>query len=311
MRYFLVDADSHSGFPNLALMKLSAWLKMVDDEAVVDLHRGIPDTAPLHHYDRVYLSTVFFQNQQAVQDYASQFEDDDIEIGGSGWDLASCLPEAAEHMMPDYDLYGTDYSMGFTSRGCIRRCGFCVVPKKEGHLCRHSPIEEFHRPDHNKIILLDNNFLASPNWKETLQYIHSKGLMVNFNQGLDIRLVDEEKAHELSTVQWYNWRFSRRGLHFAFDHVGDEGAVRKGLEILSAAGIRPYRCMFYVLVGYDSSPEQDMHRIMVLKELGAKPFVMVYNQNPDPGLRVLARWVNGRYHEFVPYDDFAGVRVHG
>lgn len=305
-RILLVDADSVNDFPNLALMKISAFIKKFTGKSKVqiDLVKGIPEIAPLVPYDKVYVSTVFFQSKKKVQNYVDQFNRDDIQVGGSGWDMGSQLFTDMEHIMPDYKLYGIDYSLGFTSRGCIRKCEFCDVPTKEGMIRNHAHISEFHRPKHKKVVLLDNNFLASPKWRENLQYIIDHELMVNFSQGLDIRLMTKMRARMLHKTQYYNWTFNRRGLHFAFDHTSHEGAVRRGLEILNNAGIKPYRSMFYILVGFNTNHEQDMHRIMTIKELGAKPFVMIYNKNDDHELRRLARWVNGRFHEFLPYDTF-------
>ena len=129
MRVLLVDADSHNGFPNLALMKIAERHNRAGYD--VELIKGIYDTAPLQYYDRVYISTIYKQNLERVKAYAKQFRSPFIEVGGSGWDN-TLLPDDIEHIMPDYSLYGTDFSMGFTSRGCPNNCGFCIVPKKEG-----------------------------------------------------------------------------------------------------------------------------------------------------------------------------------
>jgi len=302
MKILMVDADSVNGFPNLALMKLSAYHKGKGDK--VDLIVGVPEVAPLFEYDHTYISCIFYQNKDRVMAYFNQFEDQKVWAGGSGLNMKKTLPTYVEHLMPDYTLYRTGFSMGFTSRGCIRKCRFCDVPEKEGKIHDHAPISEFHHPKHKKVVLLDNNFLASPRWQDTLQYIIDHDLKVNFCQGLDIRRMTRMRAKFLHKVQYYNWTFSRRGLHFAFDHPSHHHSVENGLKILNDEGIRPYRCMFYVLVGFNTTPEQDMYRIQLLKKLGAKPFVMIYNRNKDHELRRLARWVNGRFHEFLPYDTF-------
>ena len=209
----LVDADSKKGFPNLALMKLSAWYKR--EGWHVDLIQGLPDAPPLHLYDKTYISVIFFQNKEKALDYALMMPNS--EIGGSGYDLTKTLPDEIEHIKPDYSLYDLDFSMGFTSRGCIRKCGFCIVPKKEGSIKHHAFVQEFHNLGHTNVMLLDNNFLASPNWKYNLGYINDLGLKVNFNQGLDIRLLDKDKAALLASTKYYSWNFKTRSLHFAFD----------------------------------------------------------------------------------------------
>lgn len=296
MRVLLVDADSKKGFPNLALMKLSAWHKHKGD--TVDLIKGIPSTAPLIDYAYKYASCIFFQNKERLSKYIDQFSY--IQVGGSGWNINSHLPEPIEHTMPDYSLYDVDFSLGFTSRGCIRNCGFCIVPEKEGQMRDHAPIEEFHHPDHNKIILLDNNFLASPNWQRNIAYIQSENLKVNFNQGLDIRILDELQAHSLANTKYYSWNFKRRGLHFAFDDLRYEKDVWAGIDLLEKAGITLKQCLFYVIIGYNTTEEQDLYRIHALSERGVHPYVMPYNKHKSK----LTRWVNRLYYQFIPWSEY-------
>ena len=302
VQVLLVDADSHNGFPNLALMKLSAWHK--NEGHHVDFIKGLPQAPPLFLYDQSYISCIFFQNREKVLEYAMMLPN--CKVGGSGWDLDNELPEDVEHILPDYSLYDIDYSMGFTSRGCIRACGFCVVPEKEGPIRDHSDISEFHYPDHTKVILLDNNFQASPNWKNNLDYILEHDLKVNFNQGLDIRLLTKEFAQYLAQVKYYNWTFKLKGLHFAFDDLRTEQAVRTGIQTLLDAGVSRRALMFYILVGYNSTFEEDLKRVEILKELGVKPYIMRYNQSKDRRLYHLARYVNRRYFEFIDIKEYNG-----
>ncbi len=292
----LVDADSKKGFPNLALMKLSAWYKR--EGWNVDLIIGLPDAPPLHLYDKTYISVIFFQNKEKALDYAMMMLNS--EIGGSGYNLENRLPDEIEHVLPDYSLYDLNFSMGFTSRGCIRNCGFCVVPKKEGSIKHHAFVQEFHNLGHKNVMLLDNNFLASPNWKFNLGYINQLKLKVNFNQGLDIRLVTEEVAAELAQTKYYSWNFKTRSLHFAFDDPRYEKDVFRGIDLLEDAGIRPSRLMFYVLVNYNTNEEQDLDRIYKLKDRGVVPYVMPYNQTKNR----LTRFVNRRYIEFIKLEDY-------
>ena len=302
MRTLLVDADSHNGFPNLALMKISEWYKRLGHD--VDLIQGIPSTAPLSQdYDKVYISCIFLQNKEKVLDYAAQFTIP-VELGGSGLSLETKLHEPIEHMMPDYSLYGIDYSMGFTSRGCIRKCSFCVVPKKEGYICDHAPIEEFLHPDHKKLILLDNNFQASPKWEENIQFIIDKKLKVNVNQGLDIRLMNEEFAGYLKKAKTFNRKFTKRSFHIAFDSPKLERPFRKGMRTLLDAKITASNIMVYILCGHDTFHYEDKYRFDVVKEYGAIPFIMPYNQTEDQWIRQFARWVNGRYYQFIPFEDY-------
>jgi hypothetical protein len=294
MRILLVDADSKTGFPNLVLMKLSAWHKQQGDH--IELIKGIPNTQPLEHYDKTYISCIFFQNKERVLDYASQL--DNVVVGGSGIDLDTTLDHDLEHIMPDYDLYNINFSMGFTSRGCIRNCGFCIVPEKEGKIRHNASIAEFLHPDHEKVILLDNNFLASPRWREHLQYLIYHGINVNFSQGLDIRLLTDEMAELLSHTKYYSWNFKTRGLHFAFDDLRYEKDVWQGIDLLEKAGIPLKHCLFYVLIGYNTTEEQDLYRIRSLYSRGVHPYVMPYNKHKSD----LTRWVNRLYYQFIPWE---------
>lgn len=303
MNVLLVDADSHNGFPNLALMKLSAWYKQQGHS--IDLIQGIPSTAPLNTYDKVLISCIFQQNREKILDYVSQL--DNVQIGGSGFDYNIVLDHDIEHILPDYSLYDLDYSMGFTSRGCIRNCEFCIVPEKEGFIRNNAPIHEFLHPDHMKVILLDNNFQASPECQKNLDFIIEQNLKVNFNQGLDIRLMTPEFAEQLAYSKYYNWTFKTRSLYFAFDSPKHEKAVRKGIQILETAGIPPQHLMFYVLVGFDTSFNQDMKRVEIIKELGCVPYIMRYNQVRSKEINDLARWVNRRYYQFIPWGSYNGV----
>ena len=296
MKILLVDADSQKDFPNLALMKLSAFHKQQNDH--VDFIKGIPTTAPLEEYDKVLISVIFFQNREKVLDYASQF--DNVQIGGSGFDYNIRLDDDIEHIMPDYSLYDLDYSIGFTSRGCIRNCGFCVVPEKEGFIHDNAPISEFHYPEHKKIILLDNNFQASPNWKQNIQYILDYDLKVNFNQGLDVRILTIEFAELLAQTQYYNWKFTNKGLYFAFDDLRYEDKVWRGIDILEGVGINLKHILFYVLIGFNTKEEEDLYRINALYERGVHPYVMPYNQHKSK----LTRWVNRLYYQFIPWSEY-------
>ncbi len=153
--------------------------------------------------------------------------------------------------------------------------------------------------------MLDPNFLDGGRWRENLQYIIDNGLKVNFNQGLDIRLVNEENAKMLAECKFYNWKFTYRQLHFAFDTPEIEPEVRRGIGILEDAGVKPRKMMFYELVGFNTGFGQDLHRFEVLRELGVDPFVMIYNDRRDiPILRHFARWVNKRIYKVASWENY-------
>lgn len=275
MRIRLIDIDSK--IPNLALMKLSAYHKARGDSVSFDE----PDP------DRVYASVVFRANAWKAHGLRFMFPGVEIEIGGTGVDLAKRLPDAVEFCKPDYDLYpDAAYSLGFTTRGCIRRCPFCVVPQKEGKIQRWQHIREWDDDRFNSVVCLDNNIYADREWFfENTDYVLENGLKYNAIQGMDIRILDEEIAGRLADLKWSGQ------MHFAFDRVQDEPAIRRGIQMLQDAGIRTrHDVSVYVLVGFDSTPEEDKHRCRLLKELGATPFVMQYKRTT--WTRKVAWWAN-------------------
>jgi len=272
MKVGLIQLDGK--MPNLALMKLASWHKKKgDDVTVVDLSD--------FQFDRTYASKIF--------------------AGGSGVDLKSQLPKEIELQVPDYELFKTDYSIGFTSRGCIRDCGFCIVREKEGYI-REAP---FDWVQHHNVLLLDNNFLASPKWKEKLQYFIRRKLKVCFTQGLDIRLVTDENAELLSKVKYYDSHFRKRRLFFAFDDPKLQAVIIHKIQTLLNHGIKPHHLLFYVLVGYNTTFEQDYQRFDILEKLGCLPFIMIYNNRKDKLiLRHFARWVNKRYYKVCSWKEY-------
>lgn len=282
MHIGLIDVDSK--IPNLSLMKLSAWHKAQGDTTELlrpdDVLKG---QNLFNKPNKLYAAVVFDWNKQLAERLVAF----GAEIGGTGWDLKSVLPQAVETIKPDYDLYGIDYGLGFTSRGCIRNCQFCVVPHKEGAIREVAWPVEIANPKSKDLILLDNNFLASPLWREKSQQIIDRGYKVDFTQGLDIRLVDQEKVEYLAAMK------HRKRIHFAFDHIGLENDVRAGIELLLKEGIHHDRLSFYILVNFNSSIEQDLKRIAILDEYGVNAFVMIYHKAAAPQeIKHLARWCN-------------------
>lgn len=281
-------------------MKLSAFHKAKGDEVI--FQKGL--NYPLEHYDHAYLSCIFHQNADTARGLIEAM--DNISFGGSAFlpDHNVKLGEDIEHILPDYDLYDFPSSIGFMSRGCIRSCDWCIVPTKEGKIKDHAPISEFLDPRHDSVILIDNNFQSSPKWRENIDFIRTNDLKVNFNQGLDMRLVDQEFAEALASVKYYDWHFKNRRLHFAFDTMAIEPRIEKGLGILEAAGIQPHRLMFYILIGFNTTTEEDHYRIQKVTDWGALPYVMNFDQNPDPTCKDIARWVNRRYYQFIPWEKY-------
>ena len=205
--------------------------------------------------------------------------------------------EQVEHLMPDYSLYNLDYSLGFTTRGCIRNCGFCIVRKKEGKIKEHAEVEEFLNPKSNIIVLLDNNFLALPSHIKKLQKYIDRDWIMDFNQGLDIRLINEENAKLLARVK------HRKQIHFAWDLMNYEKEFKEGIKILFKAGIKSYRIMVFVLCGFNTNFEEDFYRFNELLSLGVDPFIMIYG-DVDRKTKEFSRWVNKRLYKFCELEDF-------
>jgi len=285
MKIGLFDIDSK--YHNLALMKLSAYHKQKGDET--ELYNPLF----IKTYYRVYISKIFTKFN-INECYIPR---DHYWAGGSGFDLKLKLPKKVEHLMPDYSLYNLNYSLGFTTRGCIRNCGFCIVRDKEGEIKEHAEVEEFLNPKSNIIVLLDNNFLALPSHIKKLQKYIDKGWRMDFNQGLDIRLINKENAKLLAKVK------HRKQIRFAWDLMSYEKEFKKGLAILFKAGIKPYRIMVFVLCGFNTTFEEDLYRFNELLSLGVDPFIMIYG-NLDRRIKEFSRWVNKRLYKFCELEDF-------
>lgn len=304
-KILLVDVDSK--IPNLPLMKLATHHRMMGHDVELVRLRGGKSLLNLFSIDftpkEVYASCIYPQNRAkalwVLQNYPKAI------IGGSGYDLNSQLPEGIEHLCPHYRLYGTDYSMGFTSRGCPRKCPWCIVPQKEGNIRDHAPLHEFLR--HDKLLLLDNNFLASPRCTENLKELIARKIKVSFNQGLDIRLLDQENARLLAHTRYYDGKFKRRTLYFSFDLPELTSNVIEGVRLLKRFGVKPWHLFFYMLTGYNTSFDQDMRRFEVLRALGVLPYVMRYNfRRDDRQLNKFARWVNagGAGYRSCSWEDY-------
>jgi len=294
----LIDLD-RTGFPNLALMKLSAWHKAKGDEIVFNI--------PLLKSDITYVACVLTKNSHKLPAV------DGAILGGTGFDVEDWLPREIEDVMPDYSLYNSKASYGFTSRGCIRHCEYCVVPHKEGKIKPWHSIYQFWDRKHKNIVLLDNNLLASLNWKETLTDLEKEKLRVDFNQGLDIRLVDEEKAYYLSRLKY------SMQLRFALDDIRDERDFRRGMEILSKAGFSLSSIMVYFLIGFNSSLEEDLERLEIIKSYKATPFAMNYQEVNGVKPRVVrdkrelmefARWIDlpHGFYKYITFDRWLEIR---
>lgn len=296
MRIGLIDVDGHN-YPNLPLMKLSAWHKAQGDS--VEWYEPLTSG----HMDRVYLSKVF----SFTPDYQYGIDSDEIIRGGSGYAISlvdgkevydksadNDLPYEIEHIYPDYSLYPDltkDTAYGFLTRGCPRGCDFCHVEAKEGRCSvKVADLSEFWRGQKN-IVLCDPNLIACKDWKDLLQQLIDSRAKVDFNQGIDIRLMTEEKAEMLSKL-----RVKR--IHFAWDRYEDKDMILPKFQMFKDISKWGYsKLCVYVLTNFDTTFEQDLERVYTLRNMGYDPYIMVYDKahtTTKDNVRRLQRWVNNR-----------------
>lgn len=292
MKIGLVDVDGHH-FPNLALMKISAWHKSHGD--VVEFADPM-----FGNYDRVYMSKVFTFTPDCVDCY-----DCEIVKAGTGYrDYSTVLPDEVEHICPDYDLYGAGEAYGFLTRGCVNHCPWCIVPRKEGAIRPASPIREF-IGDKKHAVLLDNNVLASEFGLEQIEEIVRMGISVDFNQGLDARIAcnDSYILDLLARVRW------TRNIRFACDARQQLGPVLKCIRELERRGVKRYRFFVYCLV---KDVEDALYRLNIFRQYGINPFAQPYRDfenriKPTVEQKRLAHWCNKKTVFYsCEYQNFKG-----
>ncbi len=275
-------------------MKLSSWHKAQGDT--------VKWAQEFEHYDVLYKSKVFtFSTERTFFVSADQ-----IVKGGTGYrDYDTTLSVEVEHSCPDYSLYPAyRAAYGFLTRGCPNRCPWCVVPRKEGVIRPHAELSEF-IADRKHAILMDNNVLASDFGLLQIEEIVRRGIRVDFNQGLDARIIAQNPdiARLLSRVKWMNF------IRMAYDHAANEEPVMRAIENLKAAGVKPYRMFFYVLI---KDVEDALRRIEQLRSVGAQPFAQPYrdfelNTRSTKEQRRLARWCNHKaIFNSVKFEDYSG-----
>lgn len=234
MRIGLLDVDGHN-YPNLALMKLSRWHKEHGD--IVEMYEPM-----FGEYDRVYMSKVFTH----TSDWAYPIDCKDVIKGGTGYDVASALPWEIDHTQPDYSLYGNmidkHTAYGFLTRGCINKCPWCVVPKKEGGIRPYMDVDEIAIEERHNLILMDNNVLACDYGIEQIEKIVDRGCRVDFNQAIDARLVTREVARLLAKVRWI------REIRFGCDTKKQIEDCARAMELINSFSIRPKYYLLYTML---------------------------------------------------------------
>ncbi len=295
MKVSIYDVDSK--IPNLALMRISAWHKRRGDE--VSMYLPVSDDGS----SKIYASKIFNFSD------GSYIRPERMEVGGTGIDINRNLPDEIEQTPPDYSIYDYPHNIGFTMRGCRLKCSFCVVPKKEGGPKPNNTIPEiWTQRTSNFIVLLDNDFFGNPEWPDRIAEIKEHDLRVNFSQGLNIRNLKPEQAEALAGVKFRNLHNTARQVYFAWDDPRHEKLIHKGIRLCIEHGIKPAQMAFYVLIGYHSTIEEDLHRVEVLRGYGCDPFAMPYDKN-DRAQKRFTRWVNHKaIFKSVSWKDYASSK---
>lgn len=299
--------------PNLALMRIAAH------------HRGLGDTLELRRagngnaleprfgdrtWDRVYGSLIFERTKPLAERARHIYPT--IVLGGTGWDLSTTLADVG---IGDGPIDYTDYprwrqSIGFTQRGCRLRCSFCVVPRKEGAIRSVGRIADIWRGDPwpRELLILDNDFFGNPNWPSIVAEIRAGGFRVSFNQGINARMLNDETAAAIASVDYRDDSMAKKRIYTAWDNRKDEKRLIKGLEALVRHGVKPDHIMVYMLVGYwpGETLADCEHRRRVLRDFGARPYPMMFRRTDE--LASFTRWIVGAFDKTIPWDEWCAAR---
>lgn len=303
--------------PNLALMRIAAHHRALG--AVVELRR-VSNGSSLDAkawreieprfgdpaWDRVYASAIFERSRPLVERLVVLYPG--VEVGGTGsWSLGRTLADVGivDDGPLDYTPYpGFTASMGFTQRGCRFRCSFCVVPRKEGRARPHGTIAEIWRgePQPRHLHLLDNDFFGNPLWRDRIAEIREGRFRVSFTQGINARVLSDEAAAAVASVDYRADDMRERRIYTAWDQLGDERVLFRGLDRLVAHGVKPDHIMVYMLVGHapGETHEQRDHRRRRLREYGCRPYPMPFVRTPE--LLGFQRWIVDAYDKTIPWE---------
>lgn len=326
IRVLLVEPAYYTRYPPLGLLKLASYHRSLGDRVV--FQRGLQP--PFQPSPQLVLITSLFTYgwrpvHEAVEHYREIYPRATIRLGGI---YATLMPEHAqlagadevheglvlgiERFRPDYSLVpDSDSSIMFGTRGCIRKCAFCAVPSLEGKTWGPAEsIRDLINPQHRKVVLWDNNILGVPNWRDIVEELRDLDVEVDFNQGLDARLITEGVAAELAKARI-------RPIRMAYDVPKEREALQRAIRALEAAGFRRRRMIVYTLYNFTDTP-QDFHRRLVdllswgvvsypmryepLNSLRKNRYVSPYWSAGELEMVAKARRVMGFGGAFPPYD---------
>lgn len=296
--------------PNIALMRIASHHRALGDE--VELRRTANTQRQLWDGpdDLVYGSLIFERTRGRAEELLRHWPG--AKVGGTGWDLVQTLEgigiTTAEQYYGMYPNYRQ--SIGFSQRGCRLKCEFCVVPQKEGRVQATQTINEIWRGDPwpREILLLDNDFFGQPQWRDRIAEIQDGGFKISFNQGINIRFLNNETAAAVASVDYRDDSMKAKRVYTAWDSTKDERRVFKGLDLLVKHGVKPRHIMVYMLIGYWPGETTDdwVHRQSKLREFGCMPYPMPYFRTKEAvGFQ---RWCIGAYDKRITWDDWVRAR---
>lgn len=310
MNVLLIQLDGK--LPNIALMRLAAHHRDLGDNVelrkvgnAAALERGMFD-----RHDLTYASLIFERTRPLAERLLTV--DPSAIVGGTGWDVTTSLEAiGVTTTTQDYSIYPEfAQSIGFTQRGCRLRCSFCVVPKKEGAIREERTVNEVWRgePWPREVLLLDNDFFGQSSWPARIDELRAGQFRVSFNQGINARMLNDETAAAIASVDYRDDSMRERRIYTAWDNRRDEKRLIAGLEALVKHGVRPRHIMVYMLVGYWPGETHDdrEHRRRRLREFGALPYPMPYERTPE--LVAFQRWVIGGYDKAIPWSEWLSAK---
>jgi hypothetical protein len=298
--------------PNIALMRIAAHHRERGDEVTLrraDNPRLLEPRLDDPAWEHVYGSLIFERTRPAGERVKLIYPH--AVLGGTGWDVASSLESVGitttEQDYADYPAWRQ--SIGFTQRGCRLRCSFCVVPRKEGAVREAATIAEIWRgePWPRELILLDNDFFGQPRWADRIEEIRSGGFKVSFNQGINARMLTDETAAAVASVDYRDDSMKVKRIYTAWDNRKDEARLFAGLEALARHGVKPDHVMVYILIGYwpgETAADRDYRRRR-LREFGARPYPMPFVRTRE--LVGFQRWIIGAYDKVISWADWVAA----